>query len=1009
MNLIEKIFSGLGFDLKSDFESKRIASIEQKSDLHKKLHNSFYFYKAPNQTNTSFYLITILLNSYELNEIRKFIWNENIADLIFYITDDKSRDLGLFFAKASPKLNFKTLTIDSFSTSIEDEVKMANIKKWQFDSGAFWFNYHTFLNKTQHKSIDKVLISTLTTLKAQLSDLLTKNIENPSLRVEIVQALIDRTLYIKYLEDNHIINSYFYTHYFGNERLDYKTLLSSNKKKSLNKLFKIIHKIFNNSLFDKPSIKDDYLTNEVCELLYNSLGTDLETNQLRLFDFQFNVIPVEFISYIYEIFLSEKQKENGIYYTPKKLAQLIVDDVIIEGGVGKVLDPSCGSGMFLIVAFQKLLENSAEKKFKKIEKKIEFRTKLLSENIFGIEKEITAQRFTLFSLSLQLFRGIDPLEIREFISKQLKENKEVSLFSKYSFFGNIVHTNSLSIQDVPFKNKNFDYIVGNPPFFEIKQTYEEISFLNKYELEFGSTIIKAKDIVGKHQISQCFLLKIKDWANKKTRFGFVSNSSNFYNDNSNKFQEFFYSTYNIEKIYELSKVKKILFEKAKESVVALIFSDQNSNDNLIEYYPVDLGVFSEKPFELLIIQEDKSIFIKQSLLNQSVRLRDFLVGNEYDRKLIDLLNKNDKLENYILKNNKGNYFIHRGIDLVGFREAQKEFEISTEKWGRMTTKDQRNYKNQFVKKYSSESENKKFDTPFIKPKDINRFSIKSFSSYLGDISMFHRPRKQEIFTGDRIIWSRIGKSIKAIYYKDKLFFDFDLYVIKLNNNGYYNFIAAILNSQLSDYFINLYLKKRIGSSFPKIGKEDIKKIPIPQKIDQGVLGQISSISEKLKQGENNDELIPRLNELIFELYNLSYLEKQRIRDYFLSKTKITKTGNELEKYKAVLVDTVSMYLRNPIDIIFSKTDFNLIVAKVVLNQKPNTSSADKVKYYMLSEIFEQNPNENFLASQEKIYGRDCVYILKKGINLNWTETKAYEDGKEILKYIVPNGERIHKN
>ena len=91
-------------------------------------------------------------------------------------------------------------------------------------------------------------------------------------------------------------------------------------------------------------------------MIADSFNGNLKTGQLRLFDFQFNVLPVEFISYIYEVFLSESQKANGIYYTPKKLAQLIVDDVIDDDRIGSILDPSCGSGMFLIVAFQRLLE-----------------------------------------------------------------------------------------------------------------------------------------------------------------------------------------------------------------------------------------------------------------------------------------------------------------------------------------------------------------------------------------------------------------------------------------------------------------------------------------------------------------------------------------------------------------------------------------------------------------------------------------------------------------------------
>src|SRR5690606_28984141 len=228
---------------------------------------------------------------------------------------------------------------------------------------------------------------------------------------EVVQALIDRTLYIKYLEDKHIINSYFYGHYFQDNTLSYKKLLEYNDAKRINSLFGIINEIFNNYLFVTPEIEEKYLNKQVLELIYQSIsGTNVITGQLRLFDFQFNVLPVEFISYIYEIFLTDEQKKNGIYYTPKKLAQLIIDDVIPNGKIGSVLDPSCGSGMFLIVAYQKLLENT-NIITGNVAEKIEYRIRLLSENIFGIEKQSIAQRFTIFSLSLQIFKDLNPEEI----------------------------------------------------------------------------------------------------------------------------------------------------------------------------------------------------------------------------------------------------------------------------------------------------------------------------------------------------------------------------------------------------------------------------------------------------------------------------------------------------------------------------------------------------------------------------------------------------------------------
>ena len=236
--------------------------------------------------------------------------------------------------------------------------------------------------------------------------------------------------------------------------------------------------------------------------------------------------------------------------------------------------------MFLIVGYQRLLEIAKKQGLEPKDSigKIKFRTELLSNNIFGVEKELTAQRFTFFSLSLQIFEGINPSDIKEFIANELSNKDKVDLFSEFSFFENIKHTNTLNLFEKPFENKKFSYLVGNPPFFEIPNTVEfknEISFLNSYEVDTVNKekILTAKQIVGKSQISQCFFLKIKDWSNENTRFGFVSNSSNFYNDYSNDFQDYFYSNYGIEKIYELSRVKKILFEKANESVVALIFNN----------------------------------------------------------------------------------------------------------------------------------------------------------------------------------------------------------------------------------------------------------------------------------------------------------------------------------------------------------------------------------------------------------------------------------------------------
>ena len=99
----------------------------------------------------------------------------------------------------------------------------------------------------------------------------------------------------------------------------------------------------------------------------------------------------------------------------------------------------------------------------------------------------------------------------------------------------------------------FDYIVGNTHGFPITDESEMLPYWNEYRDNF--TLEK--------QSSQYFLHKIKSWSKENTRYGFVVNGSNFLN-NSNKFQNFFYSTYDIEWFYELSSIKDLLFYNARE-------------------------------------------------------------------------------------------------------------------------------------------------------------------------------------------------------------------------------------------------------------------------------------------------------------------------------------------------------------------------------------------------------------------------------------------------------------
>jgi len=994
------------FGTKSSAIKPRKIIISEDEALTKKLENKIFVFDSPENTNCSFYVITTTLKAKDLFLVRRYIWNESKYDLYFINENPETVEnskINLYYAKINPRK--PECKIASFTG--KDCAEIEKIKKWKFDTGAFWFGYSEFLNKIKERKtrVDKELVERLKQLKNKLHEELDE-IDKES--GKIVQALIDRTLFIKFLEDKHIINSHFYNFHFsdksdGND-IDYKKFLKNNDIKSINKLFDEINKLFNNVLFKRPDVEEKYLTKNVLTLIYDTIKNyNWENKQLSLFDFRFDVIPIEFISHIYEVFLEKEQQVEGIYYTPDKLASLIIDDTINKPGT--VFDPACGSGMFLVLAFRKLLEKEALKS-KNIAKQIEHRNKLLFNCIFGIEKEYTAWRLTIFSLYLEILKDIPPKKLKEFINQKLK-NKADKIFP-YDFSRNIINHNALETkeEDKPHKDKSFDYIVGNPPFLEIKSNTEEQEFIKEYSTKIDGTDLKASQVIENNQISQAFMLKIKDWSNIGTRFGFVLNSSNFYGT-SKKFQDFFFRYYRIENFYELSRVKELLFQKAKESVVVAIFNNCPSQNNKINYYPVNMGIFSKK-FDLLIIQEDKKIKLSQNkILNNKIVLRDYLIGNEYDLKLLDKLTNSNKLVDYLSKDK--NYKSFCGLTRISNQELNKYLRSQNIEFDNLTKKETPKLHKDFaLNNYLNKTKTDYYNTPYIYQPDnkIEPFRILEVDGYMNENDVnkqnFQRIRKPFIFQGRKIVFNKFGDKIGAAFVKTNLFFSVLIYVIKLQNEKLYPLFTAILNSDLVNYYLFLKFRMRVDGNFANLDTTAIKNIPIPQELNSDLVAEISEVSEQLSKNKlkYESETKEKLNELIFDLYKLSFLERQRIKDFFVTNKKAD--DSILEKYKESLLYTLEMYFDDtPLIQCYSDPGFgfDMIVTAIYFNNShKNMPSSEKTFKYIINQIV-KNCNENFLAMQEFVIGKDCIYIIKDNTFKNWSISKGYEDGKEILKRI----------
>ncbi len=137
----------------------------------------------------------------------------------------------------------------------------------------------------------------------------------------------------------------------------------------------------------------------------------MKDGQLSLWrEYRFDTIPLEFISSIYEEFVGKTGRGTGAHYTPAHIVDFMLDRVLpwdSDDWDVKVLDPACGSGIFLVKAYQRLIHrwrnaHSGE------QPKAPILKQLLSRNLFGVDKDPHAVRVASFSMYLAMCDEIDP-------------------------------------------------------------------------------------------------------------------------------------------------------------------------------------------------------------------------------------------------------------------------------------------------------------------------------------------------------------------------------------------------------------------------------------------------------------------------------------------------------------------------------------------------------------------------------------------------------------------------
>jgi len=256
--------------------------------------------------------------------------------------------------------------------------------------------------------------------------------------------------------------------------------------------------------------------------------------------YQFSAIPVDILGSVYERFLGKvieihnakvalvdspsARKAEGVFYTPVYVSHHIIERTVgalIQGKKPeelqklRIIDPACGSGSFLIRAYERIIEHYLEfftkhKKHRLIkqycyvdsQKNLQLTTEtkrvILSQNIFGVDLDQQAVEVTQLSLYLKLLEG----ETRHTLNQQktLFDEKALKpllppLDANIRHGNSIIEPDSSLSTDIYFSHHpkdmrvlfneimtegGFDAVVGNPPYIPIeKMSLEERAYYSK--------------------------------------------------------------------------------------------------------------------------------------------------------------------------------------------------------------------------------------------------------------------------------------------------------------------------------------------------------------------------------------------------------------------------------------------------------------------------------------------------------------------------------------------------
>lgn len=564
-------------------------------------------------------IILFFNNPTNKEQLHRQIWNFNESAIVVMIEESCVNVYNGF--KYEPLL--KSLS------KFDDKNILTDLNYFEIVTGKTWEKYNEEV--IYQNRVDYCLLNNIREAQKQL-------VKDYSLHPKTANALIGKCIFVRYLIDRNVNLN---THQFGVtwDKNGFNALL---KDKDITiRFFKYVAEKFNgDDIFPISEVEYNSISNDALNVLIGLLrGDELKSGQRSLFDlYDFSVIPTEFISNIYESFIGEEnQADSGAYYTPLFLVDHILHETIdayfakCEKSTDcKILDPACGSGVFLVESLRKLIERFLFLNPKSELSSASFKEnikQITQKNIWGIDKDDKAVQVAVFSIYLTLLDYQSPADIETFeFPKLIGEN-----FFNADFFDSTAEYNAI------LKSKGLDFIIGNPPWNGGKSN-DIKDYIAERKRQERTQNKKFKAHINNGEIAEAFLLRTSDFSTEDTQCSLIVRSSILYNKGYSKeslFRFYFCQDFYIDRVFELAPVRYELFDKsngdavAPAAIISFRYAHGRSTDNNIMTHVTLKPSRFFSIFKILTVYHSDFKRIKQLLLKENDWLWKTLVYGSY--------------------------------------------------------------------------------------------------------------------------------------------------------------------------------------------------------------------------------------------------------------------------------------------------------------------------------------------------------------------------------------------